>query len=107
MRSVTTRKRVQNAIDSMEAFQEGNVKAIRTLHPDEITWGRMPETEKQHFLDIIDNRAAYVIYSYETPIAVGIPETEEWMISNVWYSNTTSKHQSLIDVMVRNPGMYS
>ena len=40
------------------------------------------------------NQGVYVVYSYETPIAVYLPNKGWWINSNK-YSPTTSNHQSM------------
>jgi hypothetical protein len=107
MISRKTKAIAQNGIDKFEPFVVGNVSAIRTSDPSSIEWGRMPETEKKLFLDVINTQEAYLVYSYNTPIAVGIPETGEWLITGQTYSASTARQISQIRMMVDNPGFYS
>jgi hypothetical protein len=64
-------------------------------------WGMLPEPDAN---EMIDSQVRYVIYSYDTPIAYRrIAEWEcggqpvyEWIIPDVRYSVTTSKHQGKV-----------
>lgn len=55
-----------------------------------ITYGQLP---RQYWDDVTG--ADYVVYSYLTPIAWHMPNGQ-WVMPDVRYSVTTSKHQSKI-----------
>ncbi len=59
----------------------------------EADWGRVIQAR----IELID----YFVYSYRTPIAWHDKECG-WVIPNIRYSNTTSRHQSAIRAAVRD-----
>lgn len=59
--------------------------------------GRLPEPWREQFY--CRSRGDYVVYSYNTPIAWWTPETG-WVIPDVKYSPTTSRHQSIVRLAV-------
>lgn len=101
---INTRKIMQTAIDQHKEFKRGNLSALETnghYAPN----GRLP----QKYADQIkEHNSLYIVYSYATPI--GWCEhgqfDAKWTIPDVTYSITTTHHQSLLRVMVDNPGFY-
>ena len=74
----------------------------RTIDPDSDTWGgQMPLDLAIIFRNQVRRGAIrYVIYSYNTPIAYRYQEenmdSPRWVVPNVKYSVTTSKHQGKV-----------
>jgi hypothetical protein len=79
----------------------GALRGRTITRPSEILMGQLPE-EYQNYM--VDKVVRYVIYSYETPIAwMQVAEWDsdgapiyEWVIPNVKYTVTTSKHQGKV-----------
>lgn len=61
------------------------------------TTGWLPEPWKSKF--VTRAKEAYVVYSYNTPIAWWDAATG-WVIPDVKYSPTTSRHQSIVRLAV-------
>lgn len=61
------------------------------------TTGRLPEPWWSKF--VTRAKEAYVVYSYNTPIAWW-DATTGWVIPDVKYSPTTSRHQSIVRLAV-------
>lgn len=55
-------------------------------------WGKLPE---EWITRMRNDKVTYVIYSYNTPIAWKNAKGE-WVVPNVRYSVTTSKHQGKV-----------
>lgn len=63
------------------------------------TTGRLPEPWRSKFLAAISASGTYVVLSYDTPIAWW-DATTGWVIPDVKYSPTTSRHQSNVRLAV-------
>ena len=63
------------------------------------TTGRLPEPWRSKFLAAISATGTYVVLSYDTPIAWW-DATTGWVIPDVKYSPTTSRHQSNVRLAV-------
>lgn len=63
------------------------------------TTGRLPERWRSKFLAAISATGTYVVLSYDTPIAWW-DATTGWVIPDVKYSPTTSRHQSIVRLAV-------
>lgn len=63
------------------------------------TTGRLPEPWRSKFLAAISASGTYVVLSYDTPIAWW-DATTGWVIPDVKYSPTTSRHQSIVRLAV-------
>jgi hypothetical protein len=62
-----------------------------------VTWtgdfGHLPyEWRNKFFAD----RPKYIVVSYSTPIGWVPKDSDEWVIPEVYYSATTSRHQSIL-----------
>lgn len=102
-----TLKAIQEGVDKAIPFKCGNVSGRVIRGTIDIGWGRLPEENKQLIRDVLGINKAFVIYSWQTPIAVHNLETDEWVIPDVRYSNSTTGHQHAVRVAVNNPGFYS
>lgn len=102
-----TLKAIQDGVDKAIPFKMGNVSGTVENGAYSINWGRLPEQHKQLIRDVVGKSRAFVIYSWVTPIAVHNLETDEWVIPQVKYSNSTTAHQSKVRVAIDNPGFYS
>lgn len=79
-------------LEAREAFKtHGSLKGT-----DNPQWrfGEMP----YEYRDSV-KQADYVVYSYSTPIAWHVPN-EGWVVPQVKYSTTTTRHQNMISVAV-------
>lgn len=74
---------------------------------------RMPFTE-QHFKAILTSTNAYVIYSFDTPIAVCV--MRRWFINRKYHSELSTLHMNAVmsilqdaglEVRLSNPGQFS
>lgn len=63
------------------------------------TTGWLPEPWRSKFLAAISATGTYVVLSYDTPIAWW-DATTGWVIPDVKYSPTTSRHQSNVRLAV-------
>lgn len=61
------------------------------------TFGRLPQQWRDRFPSRVSE--CYVVYSYRTPIAWW-DATTGWVIPDVKYSPTTSRHQSIVRLAV-------
>lgn len=104
-----TRKRIQLAIVRGEAFQSGALKGTPYDHvPLGITLGQLPDDWNAVFTwqaDTID----YIVWSYQTPIAWHYNEgdaldPDRWVIPDVRYSHTTTRHQGFARVALAIAG---
>lgn len=59
--------------------------------------GRLPSAEARQ---LRADRPSYVVWSYDTPIA-WVDSGGSWVIPDVKYSTTTSKHQNLVRMALR------
>lgn len=96
---VGTRGRIHSAIMSGEEFHAGHMGGVRypgTHNPYPMT-GALADK----YLDSVMS-ADYVVYSYTTPIAWHINGGSEsgdwWVVPDVKYSTTTTKHQGIVNV---------
>lgn len=102
-----TLKAIQDGVDKAIPFKCGNVSGKVHSMAFSIGWGILPEENKQLIRDVLGESRAFVIYSWQTPIAVHNLETDEWVIPDVRYSNSTTAHQAKVRVAIDNPGFYS
>lgn len=88
---IATRKEAGELIKQHKPFRASAMRAhlttSRTLAP-----GYLPAEWLQAY---IRDRPTYVVISYDTPIAWWSDE-RGWVIPNVFYSHTTSKHQTIV-----------
>lgn len=88
-----TRGKIYKAIMSGTDFESG---AMTASH--EVSVGRLDEEWRDVlFTDSPD----YIVYSYATPIAWHVPDDgddggERWVIPDVRYSSTTTRHQNIV-----------
>lgn len=86
----TTTGRAYAAIADLEPFTTSGALSGRTPHAETFTaWeaGRLPREHVDSF-----RSSTYAVFSYATPIAW--VAGGEWVIPDVRYSVTTSRHQS-------------
>lgn len=81
----TSIRNAHRAIRNQEAFSGSNFHGKKRLQRT----GRLPES-----LWPSVRNATYVVYSYDTPIGWFLDD--EWVIPDVKYSVTTSRHQSAL-----------
>jgi len=89
---VNSREAIEK-ISRREAFvSHGAIHARGHTGPgDHLIFGRMPEAARATIQPLKD--IDYVVHSYGTPIGVHSAE-HGWVIPDVKYSSTTSKHQN-------------
>lgn len=83
--------------DPQDFFAGANLRGVK------FGWGRgrLPELYREAFMDSIAD-IEYTIYSYSTPIAWRIDGV--WIIPDVKYSVTTTRHQNKIRVAIGEMG---
>lgn len=86
---------VREAIRSREAFD--TYGALRGVENDYFGTGILPEPYASQYRQ---DHPTYTVFSYSTPIAWYTPECGGWVIPDVKYSATTSKHQGVVCVAV-------
>ena len=90
-----TRRQVPEALAERTSFSASALSAKKFDPPvkgTEVSAGRLPEDARAALRSA---EVGYVIYSYITPIAWETAEGE-FVIPQVKYSATTSRHQSLV-----------
>lgn len=80
-------------ISRREAFVSHGALSARghTGPGDSLIFGELPGTARESMKSLSD--IDYVVHSYSTPIGVH-SKSQGWVIPDVKYSRTTSKHQS-------------
>ena len=101
-----TLKAIQDGVDKAIPFKMGYVSGKLIYNVYDINWGRLPYTEHEAIRAFIGKSPAFVIYSYNTPIAVNNLETDEWVTPDVTYSQSTTGHQHVVRTAINNPGFY-
>lgn len=86
-------QQLKEALDALEPF---NSSALRGRGGPASGPGKLPYDWRRRYDDAAwTGRVRYVVVSYATPVAWY--DTEEgWVVPDVRYSNTTSRHQSLV-----------
>lgn len=80
----------------------GNSMLGRRVTPDSVTFGYLPREHSDALAErVLAGAVGYVVYSYGTPIAWRDDAREEWIIPDVKYSSTTSRHQNIVKGAVR------
>lgn len=80
----------------------GNSLQGRRVTPSSVTFGYLPKDHSDVLADRVRVGAVgYVVYSYGTPIAWHDDALNEWVIPDVKYSSTTSRHQNVVKGAVR------
>jgi hypothetical protein len=91
------------ALENRDRIRSGASISADVVEPFSLDFGRMfyhPE-----WLAVLKNREFnYVIKSYDTPIALWSNEKMEWIVPDVSYSRTTTRHLSLILSVLRMQG---
>ena len=80
---------IVEAIYNREAFQAGNLWAEST---DYWPIGELPD---RWIARIVNDSPSYIVFSYRTPIAWW-SELNGWVVPDVRYSVTTSRHQGFV-----------
>lgn len=99
-----THKRIHLAIVEGEEFKAGQLTGAS--NPGDVLFGlgQLPEEWRQVFKS---QNVDYVVFSYATPIAwhvTGLGEWNGWVIPDVRYSVTTSRHQGFARVALAIAG---
>lgn len=67
-----------------------------------VTFGYLPREYSDELAERVQLGAVgYVVYSYGTPIAWRDDAREHWVIPDVKYSSTTSRHQNIVKAAVK------
>jgi len=80
----TVRSAITKGVAELKSFKHGNVSG---------RWGYGPRGILPGSFDL-PGEAAYVVYSYDTPIAWF--DAGEWTVPDVVYSRSTSRHQHTV-----------
>lgn len=107
------KRAIQDGVDNHREFTVGNVKG-RILDRTQLTTGQLewPLVEALRTdMDRVSGQA-YVVFSYDTPIAWnydvdGVTEEFTWVVPDVKYSVTTTNHQNVVRVAIDNPNFYA
>lgn len=90
-----TRGAIYKAIMAGQEFESGAMNARR--------WGYFKAELPMEWWKVLkQDQPDYVVYSYQTPIAWHVPDdgddgdTERWVVPDVKYSRTTTRHQNLV-----------
>lgn len=107
---MTIRTTTRNAAAIARAIRQGEDFATSGALKGEVNprWvgpGRMrPEDGRELYVAQSVVGIDYVVYSYGTPIAYRTEDTGEWVVPDVKYSVTTSKHQGMVQYALRMIG---
>lgn len=95
-----TRGRLFKAIMNGTEFQASNMHGTDGSHFHH--HGEVGELPKEWQTVLVQDQPDYVVWSYETPIAWHVPndadqgDSERWVVPDVRYSTTTTRHQRLV-----------
>jgi hypothetical protein len=102
-----THSRIHQAILGGEEFVAGHMKAVKPYMGSPATLPYSPGRLEGNVLAMWREdkpQVDYVIYSYATPIAWHRSDGN-WVVPDVKYSNTTTRHQSFVTVALHTIGM--
>jgi hypothetical protein len=102
-----TRGRIHQAILQGEEFKTGHMRAVKPYMGSPATLPYSPGRLEGDVLAMWREdkpQVDYVIYSYATPIAWHTSDGN-WVVPCVKYSNTTTRHQSLVTTALHMFGM--
>lgn len=91
MRTIPTRDAYRAVAERRPFRTHGSLTGRRGDHVDTI--GRLDPADPVA-VAILDGRAAYVVLSYSTPIAV-LTTDDRWLFTSRRFSTTTSRHQGV------------
>lgn len=105
----TTLKQAADSVYNGEAFVSNSMSA-RWVHANSyVGMGELPESYRKQLRKVLDdlrdspNRMIYIVWSYGTPVAwcrrttlAGGYNPDSWVIPDVKYSVTTSRHQNIV-----------
>lgn len=93
------REKLEKHIKERNPGTIGNVWTRRIIHPDNATYGRLPQEWRERLISDIKDNGVYVVYSYQTPIAwTKLDGKGVWTIPDESYSVTTTHHQNIVKV---------
>lgn len=89
-------------VASLTEFCGNSSLAGLRVTPATVSFGYLPREFANELAERVRVGAVgYVVYSYGTPIAWRDDAREHWVIPDVKYSRTTSKHQTIVKGAVR------
>lgn len=100
----TTRQKIAINIANRTNFRFGNISGQWSEEFDLGSFGRLPDFLRDQLKAAAKDKDLYIVRSYLTPI--GWANDREWFIPEVKYSNTTTHHQSILQVAILDNSPY-